>query len=118
MEITHRSQVIAIWSCQQLYGPPRKWNRELRRVLLDVLFRQPTVGDIAKNRDGSWAQGVTVWRGLDHLGKPVWLYRTDAKKQGVDSMALLGHKSESVHQRYLRCKDIPLVQGIKKVAKS
>lgn len=43
---------------------------------------------------------------------------TDAKKQGVDSMALLGHKSESVHQRYLRNKDVPIVQGIKKVAKS
>ena len=38
---------------------------------------------------------------------------TDAKKQGVDSMALLGHKSESVHQRYLRHKESPVVQGIK-----
>jgi integrase len=43
---------------------------------------------------------------------------TDAKKQGVDSMALLGHKSQSVHQRYLRNKESPVVQGIKMVAKS
>lgn len=43
---------------------------------------------------------------------------TDAKKQGVDSMALLGHKSESVHQRYLRNKDTPIVQGIKNLRQS
>jgi hypothetical protein len=33
-------------------------------------------------------------------------------------MALLGHKSESVHQRYIRIKESPVVQGMKKVAKS
>lgn len=37
---------------------------------------------------------------------------TDAKKQGLDSMALLGHKSESSHLRYQRNKDIPLVQPL------
>lgn len=38
---------------------------------------------------------------------------TDAKRQGIDSKALLGHKSEAVHQRYLRDKEVPIVQGVK-----
>jgi integrase len=40
---------------------------------------------------------------------------TDAKKAGVDSMALLGHKSEAVHQRYLRSKETPVVEGIRRI---
>ena len=35
---------------------------------------------------------------------------TDANKAGMDSKALLGHKSESAHQRYLRSKEVPVVQ--------
>jgi len=34
---------------------------------------------------------------------------TDAEKQGLDSKALLGHMSESSHNRYLRSKDTPTV---------
>lgn len=41
---------------------------------------------------------------------------TDAKKQGIDSKALLGHKSDAVHQRYLRGKDVPIVQGLRRVS--
>ena len=37
---------------------------------------------------------------------------TDADKQGLDSMALLGHKSESSHNRYLRSKEIPMVSAM------
>lgn len=40
---------------------------------------------------------------------------TDAKKAGVNSMALLGHKSEAVHNRYLRSKETPIVTGIARV---
>lgn len=40
---------------------------------------------------------------------------TDAKKAGVDSMALLGHKSEAVHQRYLRSKETPVVEGVRRI---
>ena len=42
---------------------------------------------------------------------------TDAKKQGLDSMALLGHKSESSHLRYQRNKETPLVQPLPMVKK-
>lgn len=34
---------------------------------------------------------------------------TDAKKAGLDSKALLGHRSDSAHQRYMRDKDVPTV---------
>lgn len=37
---------------------------------------------------------------------------TDAHKAGMDSKALLGHKSEATHQRYLRNKEIPIVQAL------
>jgi integrase len=40
---------------------------------------------------------------------------TDAKRQGVDSQAMLGHKSEAVHLRYIRDKETPIVEGIRKV---
>lgn len=40
---------------------------------------------------------------------------TDAKKAGLDSMALLGHKSEAVHQRYLRSKETPVVEGVRRI---
>lgn len=40
---------------------------------------------------------------------------TDARKAGIDSMALLGHKSEAVHMRYLRSKETPIVEGIRRV---
>lgn len=35
---------------------------------------------------------------------------TDANKAGMDSKSLLGHKSDSTHQRYLRSKEIPVVK--------
>lgn len=38
---------------------------------------------------------------------------TDAKKQGIDSRALLGHTTETAHNRYLRSKEIPTVQPVK-----
>lgn len=37
---------------------------------------------------------------------------TDARKQGLDSKALLGHKSDASHERYQRDKDIPIVQPL------
>lgn len=37
---------------------------------------------------------------------------TDAKSAGLDSMALLGHSTESSHKRYLRGRDIPVVKGV------
>lgn len=37
---------------------------------------------------------------------------TDARKQGLDSKALLGHKTDQAHERYQRGKDIPLVQPL------
>jgi integrase len=39
---------------------------------------------------------------------------TDAKKQGIDSQALLGHHSESSHLRYLRSKETPIVTPVAK----
>lgn len=38
---------------------------------------------------------------------------TDAKKQGIDSKALLGHRSDSAHDRYQRGKETPIVQPVK-----
>jgi len=38
---------------------------------------------------------------------------TDAKAQGLDSKALLGHASDSAHARYLRSKEIPVAQPVK-----
>jgi integrase len=38
---------------------------------------------------------------------------TDAKAQGLDSQALLGHASESAHNRYLRSKEIPSVTPVR-----
>lgn len=37
---------------------------------------------------------------------------TDAKSQGMNSQALLGHTTESSHKRYLRGRDIPVVQAL------
>lgn len=37
---------------------------------------------------------------------------TDAKAQGIDSRALLGHTTESSHNRYLRSKEIPTAQPV------
>ena len=37
---------------------------------------------------------------------------TDANEQGMDSMALLGHRTEQTHQRYLRGKKIKVVQPL------
>lgn len=37
---------------------------------------------------------------------------TDADEQGLDSQALLGHRSEQTHQRYLRGKKIKVVQPL------
>ena len=34
---------------------------------------------------------------------------TDAKKAGIDAKALLGHRSDSAHARYMRDKDVPEV---------
>jgi integrase len=39
---------------------------------------------------------------------------TDAKKAGIDSMALGGHESESSHKRYLRSKEVDIVDGMYK----
>lgn len=39
---------------------------------------------------------------------------TDAKAAGQDSKTLLGHASESAHKRYLRSKEIPVAQPVKK----
>ena len=38
---------------------------------------------------------------------------TDAKKQGHDPQALAGHDTEALTVRYLRDKEIPLVNGPK-----
>lgn len=38
---------------------------------------------------------------------------TDAKAQGIDSKALLGHTTETSHNRYLRSKEVPTVQPLK-----
>lgn len=38
---------------------------------------------------------------------------TDAKAQGLDSKALLGHASESAHARYLRSKEIPVAEPVR-----
>ncbi len=38
---------------------------------------------------------------------------TDAKAQGIDSKALLGHTTETSHNRYLRSKEIPTVRPLK-----
>lgn len=38
---------------------------------------------------------------------------TDAKAQGLDSQALLGHATESAHLRYLRSKEIPVAVPVK-----
>lgn len=37
---------------------------------------------------------------------------TDAKAQGIDSRALLGHTTESSHNRYLRSKEVPVAQPV------
>jgi integrase len=37
---------------------------------------------------------------------------TDARAQGLDSQALLGHASESSHLRYLRSKETPIAQPV------
>lgn len=37
---------------------------------------------------------------------------TDARKQGLDSKALLGHKTDQAHERYQRNKEIPIVQPL------
>lgn len=37
---------------------------------------------------------------------------TDAKKQGIDSRALLGHTTETSHLRYLRSKETPIAQPL------
>lgn len=39
---------------------------------------------------------------------------TDAKRVGLDSMALGGHDSESSHKRYLRSKEVEIVDGMYK----
>jgi len=39
---------------------------------------------------------------------------TDARKQGQDSKALLGHKSDSSHNRYIRDPDVPIVEAVRK----
>lgn len=41
---------------------------------------------------------------------------TDAKREGIDSKALLGHKSDAVHLRYLRDKTVPVVTGLRRVS--
>lgn len=41
---------------------------------------------------------------------------TDAKKAGLDSMALTGHKSEKSHSVYLMDIDVPIVTGNRKVS--
>ena len=38
---------------------------------------------------------------------------TDAKAQGIDSRALLGHTTEGAHNRYLRSKEVPTVRPVK-----
>lgn len=38
---------------------------------------------------------------------------TDAKAQGLDSKTLLGHTTESSHNRYLRSKEIPVAKPVK-----
>lgn len=37
---------------------------------------------------------------------------TDAKQQGLDSKTLLGHKTETSHNRYLRSKTVPVAQPV------
>ncbi|RTL35068.1 MAG: integrase, partial [Rhodocyclaceae bacterium] len=37
---------------------------------------------------------------------------TDAKAKGMDSKTLLGHTTESSHNRYLRSKEIPIAQPV------
>jgi integrase len=37
---------------------------------------------------------------------------TDARKQGLDSKSLLGHKTDQAHERYQRNKEIPVVQPL------
>lgn len=38
---------------------------------------------------------------------------TDAKAAGQDSKSLLGHKSDSSHARYMRAKEVPVVEPVK-----
>lgn len=80
-----------------------------------TLFHTRQGGKYSYNTIRTWWDQATERSGIEnaHIHDIRAKSATDAKKQGVDSMALLGHKSESVHQRYLRHKDSPVVQGIK-----
>lgn len=62
-----------------------------------------------------WVNAVTK-AGMDYHDTHMHDIRaktgTDARKQGLDSKNLLGHKTDSAHERYQRSREIPVVQPL------
>lgn len=62
-----------------------------------------------------WVKAVTK-AGMDYHDTHMHDIRaktgTDARKQGLDSKNLLGHSTDSAHERYQRSKEIPVVQPL------
>jgi len=104
------------------------WNPELRQAVataraLHQCVRGMTLFHTREGKQFSYWTIRTLWNrateaaGVEdaHMHDLRAKAATDAKKDGIDSKALLGHKSENVHLRYIRDKETPLVQSGKMV---
>jgi len=103
------------------------WSPSLRRAISQARALAGNVRGITlfSNQKGGaasyytirdqWAK-ATATAGVDdvHLHDLRAKAGTDAKAAGQDSKALLGHKSESSHARYLRGLEIPVVEPLRR----
>lgn len=103
-----------------------KWSDELRDAVAQAKALHTSVKGLTlfHTRQGtiiSYSTVRTLWNraikrsGIEdaHIHDIRAKTATDAKKQGIDAQALLGHMSETTALRYQRSREIPLVEPVR-----
>jgi len=80
-----------------------------------TLFHRPDGSPLAYNTiNGHWVEACEKAQVMNaHFHDIRAASATDARAQGLDSKALLGHTTESSHNRYLRGKEVPVATPVR-----
>jgi len=102
------------------------WSPELRQVVADAkalhkCLRGMTLLHTRRGTPFTYSTIRTLWDRARTAAKVEDAHihdirakaATDAEKQGQDSKKLLGHRSESSHNRYLRSKETPVAEPVR-----
>lgn len=102
------------------------WSTDLRKAVADAkslhkCLRGMTLLHTRKGTPFTYSTVRTLWDRARNAAKVEDAHihdirakaATDAERQGQDSKKLLGHKSESSHNRYLRSKETPVAEPVR-----